>query len=112
MKKIALPNAVIDSDAERYAAEAAKVCNLPASPARIRRGIDVVTSVGLGLLLSLQVNPWTGPVGPLLLQAYRHYRMASLGDDIAKITIDTARRFKRLAKSVPGRIQNNIPRLK
>ena len=101
---IALPNAALDSDAERLAAEAARACDVSTSYSRIRRELEVATALGISGILTLTVSPWVGPLGPIATAAYRQYRGASVGEDLARFFLDTTRRFRRLARTVPGRI--------
>lgn len=102
--RIALPNAALDSDAERLAAEAALACGISASYSRVRRELEVATTLGIAGLLTLSVSPWLAPLGPIATAAYRQYRGASVGEDLARFLVDTKRRFFRLTRTVPGRI--------
>jgi len=75
LKSFTLPNASLDKDAERQAAMAAKTCGLPASPAITQRAFDVVSSLGIGLLLKVVLNPWIKIASPVVTQTYKfnHY---------------------------------------
>ena len=110
LRRVSLPNSAIDSDAERSAAEAIRQCGIDATYARVRRELDVMVALGTSALLSLALSPWGAAAGPFLTQAYRHSRGASVGDDIAKAAFNTTKRFRRLARSVPGRIERPLKR--
>jgi len=107
---LALPQAAVDSDAERLAADAARNCRISASYSRIRRELEGAAAMMIGGLFTLGVSPWAGPLGPIAAASYRHYRGVSMGDDLAGFLIDTRRRFRRLARSVPGRIVRTFKR--
>lgn len=109
LAKITLPQTALDSDAEWHAVSAAKKIGMPSSPAIVRRTLDITVAVGLGLLIGITLSPWASPLGPLAQQAHRHFRDASIGDDLAKLALSTRRRFLKLASSVPGRIES-VPR--
>jgi hypothetical protein len=106
--QIVLPHAALDSDAERHAAHAAMEIGLPGSSAILRRTLDCVAAVGIGLLLATSVAPWAGPVGPLLQQGYAYHRGVTVGDDLDRLIRSTRRRFSRLANDVPGRIEREL----
>jgi hypothetical protein len=108
LPQIALPQANVDSDAERFAAEAARTCGISASYSRIRRELELAAALGMGAFLTIGVSPWAGPLGPIAAAFDRQYRGVSIGDDLARIMMDTTRRFRRLARSVPGRIVRNL----
>jgi len=103
-ERISLRDAALDSEAERLAAEAACACGISASYSRVRRELEVATALGITGLLTISVSPWAGPVGPIATAAYRQFRGASVGEDLARFLLDTKRRFRRLARIVPGRI--------
>jgi len=103
-RAISLPRVAVDADAERLAAEAARACGISASYSRVRRELEVATALGLTGLLTISVSPWAGPLGPITTAAYRQYRGASVGEDLARFLLDTKRRFRQLAGTVPGRI--------
>lgn len=103
-KKIALPDLATQADAERAAARAAKDIGLYASGELIRRALDVAVSIGLGTLLSVEVSPWFSPLAPISQQIFRHFRGKTIGDDIERAILHTSWRFKKLARSFPGRI--------
>jgi hypothetical protein len=108
LNQIALPLARIDSDAERLAAQAARECRISASNSRIRRELEIATALMIGGILTLVISPWAGPIGPIASASYRHYQGASIGDDLARFMLDTTRRFRRLARSLPGRITRKL----
>lgn len=107
-RQAALPETTIDSYAERCAADAARACGISASYSRVRRELDVATALGMGAILTIGVSPWIGPLGPIAAAFYAYHRRASIGDDIARKLMDTTKRFRRLARSVPGRIVRNL----
>lgn len=106
--QIALPDATDQADAERHAATAAQIVGLPGTSALVRRSLDVTAAVGLGVLLAIVIKPWGGVLGPASLQLYRYVRGVSVGDDLARAILSTKRRFRTLARSVPGRIERRI----
>ena len=112
LRKIALPDAALGEDAEWFANQAAKRIGLPGSPARMRRELDWLAASGLGGLVALVIAPWAGIVtvgiSPLIQQAYRHLRGASVGDDLAKLCFSTSRWYSRLGNSVPGRVEDEL----
>lgn len=105
---IALPDVVNESDAERYAADAAKAIGLQCSPDILRRAIDIAFTFGLAPLLHLTIAPWAAVMAPIIPPAYRHVRGAAIGDDVSTILLSTRSRFLALAKSVPGRIAFSV----
>ena len=108
LNQISLPNSAIEGDAERIAAEAIRNCGIEASYARMRRELDILVALGTSTLLSLAISPWGAAAGPFLTQAFRHSMDRSVGDEIAKLTLNTTWRFKRLAHSLPGRIERPL----
>jgi len=108
LRQIALPDATVDSDAERCAAEAARACGISASYSRLHREMEFAVALGLGKLVSVVVFPWSLLLAPLVVVGYRHLRGVSAGEDLAKLSMDTTRRFKRLARSFPGRIERTL----
>ena len=108
IEQIALPPARTDSDAERHAAQAARTCRISASNSRIRRELEVATALLIGGILTVGISPWAAPIGPVTAASYRHYRGESIGDGLARFMLDTTRRFRRLARSVPGRIVRKL----
>jgi hypothetical protein len=105
LSKIALPEASIDSHAESLAAEAALRTGLSTTPGILRRAIDVVAMIGIGGLVSLRIIPWLGLISPFVAPGYRHLRGVSIGDDLSRCFLDTKRRFRRLGRRKPGRIE-------
>lgn len=106
LRAVALPGAAMDADAERLAADAAKIIGIQATPTRLHRALDYTASVGLGLLFSIKLSPWGFLLGPGAQQMYRHLRGRSIGEDIAKHVFSNRARFRKLARSIPGRIEN------
>lgn len=102
--RIALPPALIDADAERLAAEAAKRTGISTTYERIRRELDAAVALGVGGLLLVTISPWLGLVAPFVPQVYRQLRGVSIGDDLSRSCLDTTRRFARLARRTAGRI--------
>ncbi len=108
-RSLELPNAVALRDAEQLAIAAAKRIGIATRSEIVHRALDVGTAIGLGALVSLTLYPWFGPVGPIIIQAYRYFRGGgSVGDDIGRYALSTSRRFRTLARSVPGRIEREI----
>jgi hypothetical protein len=108
LKSIALPHTSLDIDAESHAARAAKTCRLPASPSIIHRALDAASSIGLGLLITIKLKPWTRILSPIVQQTYKHEKGRSLGEGIASLIFDNEKRYKKLATDVPGRIKCRI----
>ncbi len=105
---VALPHTVRLADAEAHAIHAAKVCELPTSADRVARALDIGSALVLGGV-AVAIHPWAGPLGPAAVAWYRHRRGSSLGSDASKALLDTRWRFKRLARSQPGRIDLAAP---
>jgi hypothetical protein len=106
-KGISLPNARADSDAERCAADGARVLGIRTTYARIRRELEVASALAVSSLLTFCISPWAAPAGPAITVGYRHWRGSTIGEDVAKL-LDTRARFRRLARSVPGRIGRSV----
>jgi hypothetical protein len=107
---VSLTPMMLQSDAERAAALAVRSCGIEASYSRLSRELDVAIALCVAGLVSLILSPWAEPVGPIATQAYRYYRGTSVGDDVARLTLSTTRRFKRLGRAVPGRIERGLIR--
>lgn len=106
LRAVALPGAVLDADAERQAADAAKTIGIQATSTRLHRALDYTVSVGMGLLFSIKLSPWGFLLAPAAQQIYRHLRERSIGEDIAKYVFSSRARFRKLARLTPGRIEN------
>lgn len=98
--------------AEQQAVDAVKIVGIPGSPAIYRRVIDLATTYGLPSLLRTAIAPWAASLTPVAQQAYRYNRGTSIGESIGRIIFDTKRRYLKLARSVPGRIERVLcPRI-
>jgi hypothetical protein len=105
LSSIVLPHSSLDIDAESHAARAAKFCGLPASPSIVHRALDAASSIGLGLLFTVNLVPWTRILSPIAQQTYKHEKGKSLGEDITSLIFNNEKRYKKLASDVPGRIK-------
>jgi hypothetical protein len=108
LQQLALPQTVLDSDAERLAAQAAKTCGITSTYERVRRELDAAAALGVGGLVTLAISPWLGLVTPFVPHMYRYSRGHGVGDDLSRLAFDTTRRFRRLARSVAGRIEPSV----
>jgi hypothetical protein len=108
LRGLALPHALLESDAERLAAEAARACAITSTYARVRRELDIAAALGIGGLALVAISPWLGLFGPFVPGVYRYFRGESIGDDLSRIAFDTTRRFRRLARATPGRIERSL----
>ena len=106
--RVALPSALIESDAERIAADAARATGITTTYERVRRELDFAAALGIGGLALVAIDPWLGLIAPAVPQAYRQLRGVSIGDDFARTFLDTNRRFARLARRIPGRIERTV----
>jgi hypothetical protein len=117
--RIHLPPAEVESDAEAHAAEAVKRLGIHATAARTRRSLDVIAALGLGAPFAIFLAPWTQPLGlagkalsmlpgPLLAQRFRHRFRESIGDFVSRKVLSTKRRFRRLGRLFPGRIERDF----
>lgn len=71
LRAIALPNTVLEVDAENRAAEAAKIIGIKSLSTMMHRVLDGIVGIGLGTLLSVTISPWGLLGGPALQIAYR-----------------------------------------
>jgi hypothetical protein len=105
---VQLGPAVLASDAERIAADAAKTIQLPCAARFIPRLLDYTVSVGLGSLVAITLSPWLALLPAGAQQAYRLLRRRSVGDDLTKMALSTKAQFSALAGAVPGRIEREM----
>jgi len=108
LRQLALPQTVVESDAERLAAQAARTCGISSTYERVRRELDIATALGISGLATVAISPWLVLVTPFIPHVYRYFRGQGIGDDLCRIAYDTSRRFRRLARSIPGRIERSL----
>lgn len=106
-KRIYLPNASTISDGEKRAAQAVKEIGLCTTPKLARSAFELVLKLAGGALVSIALTPWVGPIVPVALWAYEFNRGHGIGDKLARSAFDTKRRFAKLAKTIPGRIERH-----
>jgi hypothetical protein len=104
--KAIIGSAMLETTSDRRAK--AWVDNLVKARAAIeRRAISLpraAVDADAERLAAEAARAWAGPLGPITTAAYRQYRGASVGEDLARFLLDTKRRFRQLAGTVPGRI--------
>ena len=107
-QRVALQQAKTQEGAENLAAIAAKEIGVCTTPQMVRSCLDWAVASGLGTLVALSISPWAGMAVPLIAPfirgGYTYVTDSSMGADLAKMSLDTRRRFRQLALSVPGRI--------
>jgi hypothetical protein len=112
---IALPFCNEESQAEKFAFEAAKKIGIPSRSMTFRRVLDWTFSVSLGTSIAYTIAPWIWPLGtlasPSIQAAYKHIRGANFGDDISRHVLFTKQRFQKLQRTVAGRIEH-VPLLR
>jgi len=52
--------------------------------------------------------PAGGLIGPITTQTYRHLRGRSSGEEINRLFSSTERRFRTIARGIPGRIDRSF----
>lgn len=105
---IALPDTVLDSHAERFAASAARTLGIAGHSRILARAVDVTVSLGVAQLIALTVSPWLAPADPVAVQTYRYVAGMSAGDQLTRLARSTRANFRALARLVPGRIERHL----
>jgi|GEM_PF-6446008 len=109
-ERFGLPEEPTLEDAENNAALAAVELGISSSSSLARAALECAINVGLSALVAITVSPWYigTPVGPMVAGAYHHIFHKTTGESAAKVLLHNRRRFHKLARTVPGRIERYL----